>query len=216
MKSMKQSAFIVLAVMIALASCTVEKRIHMSGYHLEWLNGKDASDKQTARVPTKKWEESQRAPESLRQSATYTLGDDAHQPEAEQHGMVQGNAIVLASADNPALMVSPQSPLSFYQPEIHELRTIAEETNTAITQTENSAQGEQSAQSEPSKDKSWITALLLCIFLGGLGIHRFYLGYTWQGVVQLLTAGGCGVWALIDLVRIIMRDLQPKDGQYKD
>ncbi len=59
----------------------------------------------------------------------------------------------------------------------------------------------------------WV-ALLLCFFLGGIGIHRFYLGYTWQGVVQLLTGGGCGIWALIDLIRIITGDLQPKDGRY--
>ena len=62
--------------------------------------------------------------------------------------------------------------------------------------------------------KSQVIALILCGLLGGLGIHRFYLGYTWQGVVQLLTGGGCGVWALIDLIRIIMGDLKPKDGNY--
>lgn len=63
-------------------------------------------------------------------------------------------------------------------------------------------------------EKSQITALILVALIGGLGIHRFYLGYTWQGIVQLLTAGGCGVWALIDLIRIITGDLQPKDGSY--
>jgi hypothetical protein len=62
--------------------------------------------------------------------------------------------------------------------------------------------------------KSQIVALILCFFLGGLGIHRFYLGYTWQGVVQLLTGGGCGIWVLIDFIRIITGDLQPKNGRY--
>lgn len=62
--------------------------------------------------------------------------------------------------------------------------------------------------------KSQLIALLLVIFVGGLGIHRFYLGYTWQGVVQLLTAGGCGIWWLIDLIRIITGDLGPKGGSY--
>jgi len=62
--------------------------------------------------------------------------------------------------------------------------------------------------------KSQVAALLLCIFLGWLGVHRFYLGYIWQGIVQLLTLGGLGIWALIDLVRIITGDLQPKDGSY--
>lgn len=67
----------------------------------------------------------------------------------------------------------------------------------------------------PKGGKSQVVALILCIFLGGLGIHRFYLGYTWQGVVQLLTGGGCGIWALIDLIRIITGDLQPNGGSYE-
>ncbi|MBL7830032.1 MAG: TM2 domain-containing protein [Saprospiraceae bacterium] len=68
----------------------------------------------------------------------------------------------------------------------------------------------------PGGGKSQLIALLLAFFLGGLGIHRFYLGYTWQGVVQLLTLGGCGIWALIDLIRIITGDLKPKGGDYTD
>lgn len=65
-----------------------------------------------------------------------------------------------------------------------------------------------------AEGKSQLTAAIICFFLGGLGIHRFYLGYTWQGVVQLLTLGGCGIWALIDFIRILMGTLQPKDGTY--
>lgn len=52
-----------------------------------------------------------------------------------------------------------------------------------------------------------IIAALLCFFLGGLGIHRFYLGYTTIGIIQLLTGGGCGIWVLIDFIRILMGDL---------
>lgn len=65
-----------------------------------------------------------------------------------------------------------------------------------------------------SAGSSQVVALLLCIFIGGLGIHRFYLGYTWQGVVQLFTLGGCGVWTLVDLIRIITGDLKPNGGVY--
>lgn len=67
---------------------------------------------------------------------------------------------------------------------------------------------------KPASGKSQIVAAILCFFLGGLGIHRFYLGYTWQGVVQLLTGGGCGIWALIDFIRILIGDLGPKTGSY--
>lgn len=64
--------------------------------------------------------------------------------------------------------------------------------------------------------KSQLIALLLVILVGGLGIHRFYLGYTTIGIIQLLTLGGCGVWALIDLIRIITGDLGPADGSAYD
>lgn len=71
-------------------------------------------------------------------------------------------------------------------------------------------------QAPGSQPKSQLVALLLAILVGGLGIHRFYLGYTAIGIIQLLTLGGCGVWALIDLIRIAMDDLRPADGsQYE-
>jgi len=63
--------------------------------------------------------------------------------------------------------------------------------------------------------KSQVVALLLCFFLGTLGIHRLYLGYSnWW--LQLITLGGCGIWALIDLIRIITGDMKPADGSEYD
>jgi TM2 domain-containing membrane protein YozV len=67
-----------------------------------------------------------------------------------------------------------------------------------------------------SGSRSQLVAALLCFFLGGLGIHRFYLGYSTIGIIQLLTAGGCGIWVLIDFIRILVGDLGPKGGAYDD
>lgn len=60
--------------------------------------------------------------------------------------------------------------------------------------------------------KDWLTALLLSIFLGSLGVDRFYLGYTGLGVLKLLTLGGCGIWFLIDLIMIATNKMKDKDG----
>ena len=60
--------------------------------------------------------------------------------------------------------------------------------------------------------KQWLTALLLSIFLGGLGVDRFYLGHTGIGIGKLLTLGGCGIWALIDMILIAMRNVTDSDG----
>lgn len=51
-------------------------------------------------------------------------------------------------------------------------------------------------------DKSAVTALILVLFLGSLGIHRFYVGKTGSGLGMLFTLGGLGVWSLIDLIMI--------------
>lgn len=57
-----------------------------------------------------------------------------------------------------------------------------------------------------------LTALLLSIFTGGLGIDRFYLGYIGLGIVKLLTAGGLGIWWLIDIIMLATSSLRPADG----
>lgn len=86
-------------------------------------------------------------------------------------------------------------------------------TTNNVTVVENN-EDELSSPAAALGGKSQVIALILAALIGGLGIHRFYLGYTWQGIVQLLTLGGCGIWSLIDLIRIITGDLQPKDGSY--
>ena len=57
--------------------------------------------------------------------------------------------------------------------------------------------------------KEWLVMILLCLFLGHFGIHRFYTGHIGIGVAQLLTLGGCGIWTLIDFILIVT-------GSYKD
>lgn len=64
-----------------------------------------------------------------------------------------------------------------------------------------------------NEPKEWLTTLLLCLFLGALGGHRFYTGHTGIGIAQLLTLGGCGIWALIDLIMIITDKFTDASGQ---
>jgi len=62
----------------------------------------------------------------------------------------------------------------------------------------------------PTREQS--TAFLLSMFLGTFGVDRFYLGYMGLGVLKLITGGGCGVWALIDVVIIGMGHGKDVDG----
>ena len=63
----------------------------------------------------------------------------------------------------------------------------------------------------PQRD--WLTTLLLCVFLGTLGVHRFYTGHTGTGVAQLFTVGGCFIWWIIDLIAIITGTFRDAQGQ---
>lgn len=61
-------------------------------------------------------------------------------------------------------------------------------------------------------EKNRTVDLLLCIFLGGLGVHRFYEGKIGTGILWLLTMGLCGVGTLIDLILIIVGNAKDKQG----
>jgi TM2 domain-containing membrane protein YozV len=69
----------------------------------------------------------------------------------------------------------------------------------------------KAAQNTEKHDK-WLTLFLLSIFLGELGVDRFYVGKTGTGILKLLTLGGCGIWWLIDWITILSGKFTDKDG----
>ena len=62
-------------------------------------------------------------------------------------------------------------------------------------------------------DKKMVTACLLCFFLGGLGIHRFYVGKAGTGILMILTLGGLGIWVIIDFVMILTGGFKDSEGK---
>lgn len=61
-------------------------------------------------------------------------------------------------------------------------------------------------------DNTYVTATYFSLFLGWLGVDRFYLGYVGLGILKLITLGGFGVWWLIDLIWIFLGNAKKKDG----
>ena len=68
------------------------------------------------------------------------------------------------------------------------------------------------AMAAGTSQKSFVTTLILCVLLGGLGVHRFYVGKIGTGILMLLTLGGLGIWTLIDLIVIAVQNFKDSEG----
>ena len=60
--------------------------------------------------------------------------------------------------------------------------------------------------------KNFVATLIFCILLGGLWVHRFYVGKTGTGIIQLLTFGGLGIWTLVDIIAIAVWNFKDSNG----
>ena len=99
-------------------------------------------------------------------------------------------------------------------------------TATTTTNAESNTNAKTGSVATPSSDllvesppyynpgTNQLAALLLSIFLGGLGVDRFYLGYTWLGILKFFTGGVLGILWIIDIVRIALGDLTPNGSGY--
>lgn len=61
--------------------------------------------------------------------------------------------------------------------------------------------------------RTQVVALILSVFLGMWGIDRFYLGQPVLGVLKLITAGGCGLWWIFDVLLIATGNMRDGKGR---
>ena len=71
---------------------------------------------------------------------------------------------------------------------------------------------EYQSNNRPISDKSWIATLLFTLFLGGIGVHRFYVGKIGTGILYILTLGFLGIGILIDLITVCCKQFRDADG----
>lgn len=198
MKKLKQILGVALVATMVLSSCTAEKRVYTKGYNINWYGGKSKVNQVSAeKLKTNHLE-------SLTASSVTGLSDELNYQEMKFRSIeLIPSPLTETKTDKKAISASVIAAV-----ESADMPKVVKKTIIRKAKKMN-----PEAMPE-SGEKSQVVALILAIVVGGLGIHRFYLGYTWQGVVQLLTLGACGIWSLIDLIRIATGDLGPNGGKY--
>lgn len=211
---MKKLSLLALGLAFIGTSCSVEKRVHTAGYHIDWHGNTDRVHQKELKLVNKDKGFNGYAITSeeiisneLKNSSfsSQTAAFNNIQAEEDKATIIETFTAKANSFRKKEKAISAQNVEAL---EAQEISTIQENKVDELA----AAADEEDATA--ANTKSQLVALLLVIFVGGLGIHRFYLGYTTIGIIQLLTAGGCGIWALIDLIRIITGDLKPKGGRY--
>jgi len=192
-----------LLIALIVSSCAIEKRKFTNGFTVftssknetEQIHQKQIETYQITEKPIAKVEEQNDKEIKTVENANSSAIENQVANDNINEAIVKSNEVVIKNGKG--LKTNESSNLSLNS--IFTLRLTAKAFGPSASS---------------SSDKSQLVALILAIFLGGLGIHRFYLGYTGIGIIQLLTAGGCGIWALIDIIRIAIGDLGPKNGSY--
>ena len=88
---------------------------------------------------------------------------------------------------------------------------VRQKTTLSSIMSDNEALKSDSSVSEKSRTAS----LLLCLFLGLVGGHRFYVGKTGTAILQLLLCwtGITEIWAIIDFINICCGNFTDKEGK---
>lgn len=204
-------------VAILVSSCstnaTFSKRYHSRGFNIAWGGGSDANNNPVKQTPKKV-----KAKSDVVAVAQNTDNVTVQSVKSTENTAMEASTVTTAVVSNNILAKNEVATVK----NATQTSTQAVKSSTvvskkaAVNAISNTNTKAVKKNADPGEGKSQLIALILCIFVGVLGIHRFYLGYTMEGVLQLLTGGGCGIWTLIDLVRIITGDLKPKDGDYTE
>lgn len=203
MTLLKKFSTLTLLFLLFFSSCTIQKRVHMKGYLVEW-NKSIPSTKKNLKV------------DDLTTKKTSIAKEESILVEKKEIFSTKITKNIFPNSIITKIR-KKEKKVTLNQESIKSPNLIEKENQESVvlTKTKKKVSNSEDESSEGS-GKSQIVALILVLLVGALGIHRFYLGHIGIGILMLLTGGLCGILLLIDLIRIITGDLKPKGGDYSE
>ncbi len=200
-------AILVLAVFVSGCSSnmTVAKRYHSRGFNIAWGGGKVVEKQSTVKAK--------------KQVANFVAKQQNAATKSAEVVALNEEVVVSASVNTETSVTGvaeKNTTATLVSKSVKAVKSTDISKKSVVVTAAKNNQIKKAASQQDGPGKSQIVALVLCILVGAMGIHRFYLGYYMEGVLMLLTGGGCLVWWIIDLVRIVTGDLQPVDGAYEE
>jgi hypothetical protein len=222
-------------------SCTVEKRLYNSGLNIQWRKDKKTSETTDYVFEENRKISDDQTHESIVNSIDNNTDNNIENDENsnvtiinldhnENYNFIDEepcDVITLKNGNEISAKVQEistneikykkcnqdDSPLiSIYKKEVLMVKYSNGEKEIISNSTKDPLSNELNPE---NGGKSQIVAFILCLLIGALGIHRFYLGHIGVGILYLLTAGLCGIGILVDLILILTGSLKPKDGEYE-
>lgn len=209
MKKIRNISILSIAIIFMFASCSVQKRQYMSGFHIEGKNKKHkSSNEYLAKNSTQN-------KNNKNQIETGDLSLKVVQPDIKIGKNKKMTEAPLIASTNKSIIL-PVSNRTLI--EKNSVKTISNKFKNTSDFKLVKKKNLKKSSSTTGGGKNQIVALLICFFLGLLGVHRFYLGYAGLGVLYLFTFGIFGIGWLIDLILLIIPNgLTPKGkSSYKD
>lgn len=208
MKNLNKLILVGLSVAMITVSCSIEKRVHNSGYHISWNKVKHQADgekTETANTAPKEQKnknfvtltEETLASNELVRANSVQANLEAAKAEKIENKLTQSSVLTKENGRN-AKTVESKSSLN------GQFSKNAKSTDSKIIKSAIKKSEKSSKANKPGGDRELLILVLLWFFLGAFAAHRWYAGKPagWN-ILFILTAGGCGVWAIVDLVNII-------------
>jgi len=194
-----------ISLIVSISSCTIQKRTFRNGYHIEWNKKiKNSINENSSFIKEEIQNENLELSEIQIENPKVNSFEEFEKIDIESVNQINNDKPKIAESNKNTILLKEKSLVN---------------QNVLIIKSNKKAKfKEKKNPTTANGGKLQIVALILCILLGLIGVHRFYLGYTGLGILYLFTLGLFGIGWLIDLILLIIPNgLTPKGkSNYKE